>query len=144
MSCLVVLETAILAKTYAHAVELHFQVKGLVARAEKHGHFGRLIDLKETGNLLGHDRGLAEVGQAADDAHRSTARIAGKEILAIAFGRMPEQTIGHIQDGFGGAVIFFELDDLRIRILPREFQDVFYRSPAKRVNGLRLVAHGHN
>ena len=57
---------------------------------------------------------------------------------------MPEQIIGHIQDGFGGAVIFLELDDLCIRVIPGEFQDVFNRSPAERVNGLRFVAHGHN
>ena len=57
---------------------------------------------------------------------------------------MFQQIVGHGQDGLGGTVVLFQPDDARAGEKLGEIQDVADIGPAKGINGLGLVPHGHD
>ena len=57
---------------------------------------------------------------------------------------MGQKAVGHVQHGLGGAVILLQADDARARKKFGEIQNIADIGPAKGIDGLGFVAHGHD
>ncbi len=101
MRSLGVAQAAVFAKGNAQFVQLHFQMVRLITRAEQHGDFLRAHTVQQFGNAPGRDPGLREIAQRPVQAHGGFVRVftAGEQALAIPFGSVFQQGVGHIQHG---------------------------------------------
>jgi hypothetical protein len=69
---------------------------------------------------------------------------AGKEALGVFFPGLGDNRVGQVQDGLGGAVVFFQLDDFGAREQARKVHDVAEIGAPEGIDGLAIVAHGHD
>ncbi|SQH17216.1 Uncharacterised protein [Bordetella parapertussis] len=93
-------------------------------------------------HLVGHPARLA--GFVADAHQLGALRrgAIGPQRFGVAFGGQPDDRVGRIQDGLGGAVIALQRDHLGAAgKLLREIEDVAHARGAERIDRLRVVAH---
>ena len=57
---------------------------------------------------------------------------------------MGQQAVGDLKYGPGGAVVLLQADDARTGKKLGKIKNITHVGPAKRIDGLRLVAHGHH
>ena len=70
--------------------------------------------------------------------------VLGPEVFLFSLGVVGDKRGSSLQDGFGGAVVLFEQDDLGFGIELLEFEDVAEIGAAPAVDGLVRVAGGAN
>ena len=62
----------------------------------------------------------------------------------IAFGGVGEQAVGDVEHGLHGTVVLFEPYDARIAEQFGKIENIVHRGAPEGVDGLRVVAHGHD
>ena len=114
------------------------------ARAKKHRDFVGHVVAQQFFNAAHHKARLAGIAQGGYKPDRFAPFLAGKQRFTERFCGMGQQAVGYLQHGLGGAVVFFQADEARTGKNSGKVKNIAHISPAKGVDGLRLVAHGHH
>lgn len=120
---------------------------GLVARAEQHGDFLRLIAVKKLFHARRHHIGLRQVAHGTDEAHagRFGRVFLGREqVFAEALGGRGQHRVGNVEHGLCGAVVLLKPDNPRSGEELGEVEDVADVRAPEGIDGLGVVAHGHD
>ena len=120
---------------------------GLVARAEQHGDFLRLIAVKKLFHARRHHIGLRQVAHGADEAHAGRfgrVFLGCEQVFAEALGGRGQHRVGDVEHGLCGAVVLLKPDDPRSGEQLGEVEDVADVRAPEGVDGLGVVAHGHD
>jgi hypothetical protein len=91
-------------------------------------------------NLLHHELRLFALAVAGHDAHRLTLARLCEEGLPLPGNVVADDPCGGAEDVAGGAVVLFELHDLRTRKVALEIEDVVDVGAAEAVDRLILIA----
>ena len=140
-------QPAVFAELDAAFGECDLKVVGLVARAEQHGDFLRLIAVKKLFHARRHHIGLRQVAHGADEAHagRFGRVFLGREqVFAETLGGRGQHRVGDVEHGLCGAVVLLKPDDPRSGEQLGEVEDVADVRAPEGVDGLGVVAHGHD
>ncbi len=65
----------------------------------------------------------------------------GPQVLALALAVVGDHGVGRVEDLLRGAVVLLQADDLRVRVVALELEDVADVGAAPRVDALVVVAH---
>ena len=114
------------------------------ARAEQHRDFVRQMACEQFFHPAHHQFGLAHVAEGRDQPHGVAAHLARKKILAKRFRSVGQQIVGHVEHGFGGAVVFLQPHNPRTGKQRGKIQNIADIGPTKGVDGLGFVTHGHD
>ncbi len=138
------LEAAVLAKAYADPVQEQFHRIGLESGPEEHGNVPQAAGLGELTDLVHHDPGLGLVAHGMDQLWFGPCDPPGEQVLLKAAVRSLEHGVGQVQDGLCGAVVFLQANHGGSGKQFGKGKNIAHLSPAKRIDGLSVVAHNHD
>ena len=123
---------------------------GLVVGAVQHGKVPQFLKLRPTGaDAAGAQAldarhgafGFVVFAVGIDHAHRLAFAQVAPQVLREQLGVGADHVVGGAQDGAGGAVVLFQLDDLERGEVQRQAFEVVQRGAAPAVDRLVIVAH---
>ncbi len=96
-------------------------------------------DAVELADLARDEVGLVALGHAGKVSDRIADRVVGPQPLGLALAIVLNDRVGRREDGLSRAVILFELENLRGRIVALEVEDVADIGAPPAINRLVLV-----
>ena len=123
---------------------------GLVVGAVQHGKVPQFLKLRPTGaDATGAQAldarhgafGFVVFAVGIDYAHRLAFAQVTPQVLREQLGVGADHVVGGTQDGTGGAVVLFQLDDLERGEVQRQAFEVVQRGAAPAVDRLVIIAH---
>ena len=118
------------------------QRTGLRVRAVEHGHVAvGDAGVAELADLVRDELRLVVLGVAGEAEDLVAGADRREQVLRLAVEVVGDHRVGGIQDGLGRAVVLLEQDDLRVREVALELDDVADVGATERVDRLVAVAH---
>ena len=144
MGCFLVAQPPVLLVGYTLCSKICLKLVGLVAGTKEYGNLVCRLCFKQVGYPLCHTACLLNVASALNLQDRFPALSFGCQGLFVAFPGVAHHPVCHLQNGLKGSVVFLKGHNACAGKNLREIKDVAHSCAAEGVNGLRLVAHGHD
>ena len=138
-------EAAVLHERDVPAVEFDFEVVRVEAAPEEDGHAveGDAL-LAQFEHHLADEPALEAVVRRGHQGRALAVAFLREELLVVLLPGVHDEVVGEVEDGLGGAVVLFELEQAGAGELLGEGEDVPEVGPAKAIDALRVVADGHD
>ena len=102
---------------------------------------GAGLPLQQLLHLAGHELRLGALVVDLHDLDERARAPRRPQVLALALAVVGDHGVGHVEDGLRAAVVLLQADDLGLRVVALELEDVADVGAAPRVDALVVVAH---
>ena len=102
---------------------------------------GQALGVLQPQDVLANDFGFVGFVVGAKVTDRHAARVGSPQRLFPSVGVLRNDRRGGLEDGARRAVILFQLDDLGVRVVALEGEDVAHVGAAEAIHALVVVAH---